>query len=134
MGVYGMLAMGFFMFVARYFIPPDRNSERAMKVSFWSLNIGLALMLLVNLFPVGALQLYDAFHNGYWHSREPAFFQDPLIRAMEWLRLPGDMLFIIGGILPVVYLAIRMFLARGRYAQLPAGAETEHFTQVYQSR
>jgi nitric oxide reductase subunit B len=134
MGVYGMLAMGFFMFVARYFIPPDSNSERAMKVSFWSLNIGLAMMVAVNLFPIGALQLYDAFRNGYWHSREPAFFQDPLIRAMEWLRLPGDMLFIIGGILPVVYLAIRMFLARERYAQLPAGAETERFTQVYQSR
>lgn len=134
MGVYGMLAMGFFMFVARYFIPPDRNSERAMKVSFWSLNIGLLWMVLINLFPIGAMQLYDAFHNGYWHSREPAFFQDPLIRAMEWLRLPGDMLFIVGGILPVVYLAIRMFLARGRYAQLPAGTETERFTQVYESR
>ena len=89
MGVYGMLAMGFFMFVARYFIPPDRNSERAMKISFWSLNIGLLVMVIVNLFPIGALQLYDAFHNGYWHSREPAFFQDPLVRAMEWLRLPG---------------------------------------------
>ena len=25
MGVYGMLAIGFFMFVARYFIPPDRT-------------------------------------------------------------------------------------------------------------
>ena len=90
-----------------------------MEVSFWSLNIGLAMMVTVNLFPIGALQLYDAFRNGYWHSREPAFFQDPLIRAMEWLRLPGDMLFIIGGILPVVYLAIRMFLARGRDAPLP---------------
>ena len=66
--------------------------------------------------------------------REPAFFQEPLIRAIEWLRLPGDLLFIVGGILPVVYLAIRMFLARGRYARLPAGAETERFTQVYQSR
>ena len=27
MGVYGMLAIGFFMFVARYFIPPDRGSR-----------------------------------------------------------------------------------------------------------
>ena len=56
------------------FLPDRNNSEHAMKVSFWSLNIGLLLMLLVNLFPIGALQLYDAFHIGYWHSREPAFF------------------------------------------------------------
>ena len=34
MGVYGMLAMGFFMFVARYFIPRDRASDRAMKKRF----------------------------------------------------------------------------------------------------
>ena len=27
MGVYGKLAMGFFMFVARYFIPPDRAAR-----------------------------------------------------------------------------------------------------------
>ncbi len=59
MGVYGMLAMGFFMFVARYFIPRDRGSDRAMKWSFWSLNLGLAWMLFVNLFPVGLLQIGD---------------------------------------------------------------------------
>ena len=39
MGVYGMLAIGFFMFIARHFIPPDRGSERAMKLSFWGLNV-----------------------------------------------------------------------------------------------
>ena len=131
MGVYGMLAMGFFMFVARYFIPPDRNSERAMRWSFWSLNIGLAWMLFVNLVPIGIAQLYDSFHNGYWHARQPEFFQGEGIRIIEWLRLPGDVLFIVGGILPVVYLAVRMFAARNRYGQLPPGAQTEEFTQAY---
>ena len=130
MGVYGMLAIGFFMFVARYFIPPDKNSERAMRWSFWSLNIGLAWMIFVNLVPIGIAQLYDSFQNGYWHSREPAFFEGPAVRIIEWLRLPGDALFIVGGILPVVYLAIRMFAARGRYGELPAGTQTEEFTQV----
>jgi nitric oxide reductase subunit B len=134
MGVYGMLAMAFFMFVARYFIPPDGNSQRAMKVSFWSLNIGLLWMVAANLFPIGALQLYDAFHNGYWHSRQPEFFQGSAVRLLEWMRLPGDALFIVGGILPVVYLAVRMFLARGRYAKLPPDADVERFTQVYQGR
>ena len=130
MGVYGMLAMGFFMFVARYFIPPDKNSERAMRWSFWSLNIGLAWMLFVNLLPIGILQLFDSFQNGYWHSREPAFFEGSSVRVFEWLRMPGDMLFIVGGILPIVYLAIRMFAARKRYGQLPPGAQTEEFTQI----
>jgi nitric oxide reductase subunit B len=131
MGVYGMLAMGFFMFVARYFIPPDTWSERAMKLSFWSLNVGLALMLFVNLAPVGGLQLFDSVRYGYWHAREPEFFADPVVRVFEWLRLPGDLLFIVGGILPVVYLALRMFRERGRYGQVEPGAHVEPLTQAH---
>jgi nitric oxide reductase subunit B len=114
MGVYGMLAIAFFMFVARYFIPPDRGSDRAMALSFWSLNIGLMLMIFGNLVPIGILQLNDSLTYGYWHAREPGFFQNGLVHALEWTRLPGDMLFIVGGIFPVVYLAVRMFVNRNR--------------------
>ena len=123
MGVYGMLAMGFFMFVARYFIPRDRKSDMAMGCAFWSMNIGLAWMLFINLFPVGLLQLNDALSSSYWHAREPAFFSRPIVRFFEWLRLPGDMLFIIGGIFPVVYLAVRMFMNRNRPAVAEVGGE-----------
>ena len=132
MGVYGMLAIGFFMFVARYFIPPDHRSERAMKISFWSLNIGLAWMVLVNLLPVGSIQLYDSVQNGYWHSRSAEFFAQPVLRILEWLRLPGDILFIVGGIFPIVYLALRMFFLRKRYERLAADAEVEEFVQFYE--
>ncbi|MEZ4600807.1 MAG: cbb3-type cytochrome c oxidase subunit I [Syntrophotaleaceae bacterium] len=129
MGVYGMLAMGFFMFVARYFIPWDRNSERAMKISFWSLNIGLAWMLFVNLFPVGFLQLSESLKNSYWHARSIDFFRQPTVRVFEWLRMPGDTLFIVGGILPVVYLALRMFIHRNRVGELPAETTVEEFME-----
>ena len=119
MGVYGMLAIGFFMFVARYFIPPDRNSERAMRLSFLELNLGPAAgCSLSTLCRSESLQLYDSFHNGYWHARQADFFQQPAVRMIEWLRLPGDAIFILCGILPVVYLAVRMFLHRRRYQQL----------------
>ncbi len=129
MGVYGMLAIGFFMFVARYFIPPDRRSENAMKWSFWSLNIGLGLMVFVNLVPMGIIQLNDAFKNGYIHARGPELFEQTAVRVVEWLRLPGDLLFIIGGILPVVYLAVRMFRERNRYGRVAEGAETEQLVE-----
>jgi nitric oxide reductase subunit B len=128
MGVYGMLAMGFFMFVARYFIPPDRASERAMAISFWGLNIGLFLMIFVNLVPMGILQLYDAVAHGYWHAREPEFFQSDLVNLLEWLRMPGDTIFIVGGILPVVYLALRMFANRNR-GEMPVSRTTEQLVQ-----
>jgi nitric oxide reductase subunit B len=129
MGVYGMLAMAFFMFAARYFIPQDRASDRAMGLSFWSLNIGLLWMLFINLFPVGYLQLMDSVNNSYWHARRPEFYAQPVVRFIEWLRLPGDTIFIAGGILPVVYLAIRMFRNRNRSTELPPGAAVEGFTK-----
>ena len=130
MGVYGMLAIGFFMFVARYFIPPDRSSERAMALSFWSLNVGLLMMIVVNLIPIGIVQLHDSFKYGYWHARNIDFFMQPSVRVFEWLRMPGDLIFIIGGILPVVYLAVRMFLLRNRYGKATS-ADTEDLTQVF---
>jgi nitric oxide reductase subunit B len=130
MGVYGMLAMGFFVFVARYFIAPDRRVELAMKISFWSLNIGLAYMLFANLVPIGMIQLFDSFANGYWHARSAEFFLRPDVRLFEWLRLPGDILFIVGGILPIVYLAVRMFRERGRYRSIPEQEPSERFTQA----
>lgn len=134
MGVYGMLAIGFLVFVSRYFIPPDKNSLRAMKTGFWGLNIGLAWMIFVNLIPAGSFQLFDSFKNGYWHARSPEFFNQPAMRIIEWLRLPGDVIFIVAGILPIVYLALRMFEERNRYARLPADADTEDFVQAYEER
>lgn len=129
MGVYGMLAMGFFMFVARYFIPPDKASNRSMAISFWGLNTGLFWMVFLNLFPVGYLQLRDSVSNSYWHARAPGFFQHPVVQFFEWLRLPGDLIFITAGILPVLYLAIRMFLNRNRYARIEPGSPVDEFTE-----
>jgi len=73
-----------------------------MKLSFWGLNVGLGLMLCFNLIPMGGMQLYDAVEHGYWHARQPEFFQQPWSRIIEWLRMPGDLIFLFVGILPVV--------------------------------
>ena len=35
--------------------------------SFWTLNLGLAWMVFVNLFPPGA-PAWDSVANGYWHA------------------------------------------------------------------
>ncbi len=130
MGVYGMLAIGFFVFVCSYFVPRDARTERAMKWSFWSLNVGLAWMVFANLFPIGVLQLHDALVNGYWHARRPEFFARPIVRALEWLRLPGDVLFIVGGILPLVYLALRMVANRNRPGTVSAHEPVEPLTRA----
>jgi nitric oxide reductase subunit B len=130
MGVYGMLAIGFFVFVAAYFVPRDARTERAMKWSFWSLNAGLAWMVCANLFPIGVLQFQDALVHGYWHARRPEFFARGDVRALEWLRMPGDVVFIVGGILPLVYLALRVVANRNRPAALAAQEPVEQLTRA----
>jgi nitric oxide reductase subunit B len=107
MGVYGMLAVGLLLFCLRYLMRPDKWSDKAAKISFWSLNIGLAWMAFVSLFPVGIVQLYDAVNTGYWHARTLDFLMLRWVHALEWARLPGDALFIAGGALPLCWLCWR---------------------------
>ena len=107
MGVFGMLAVALMVFAMRQTLPdaPWRRVEKRVQVSFWGLNIGLALMLLLNLFPGGIVQLRDVLENGYWHARSLEFIGQPLMRTLEWLRLPGDVVFILGGVVPAVLAA-----------------------------
>src|SRR5215211_7575119 len=104
MGVYGMLAAGLALFCLRYLIPEERWSERAARVSFWSLNIGLAWMCFATLFPLGILQLYQSVSVGYYEARTLEFLTNETNALLEWIRLPGDVVFIGGGVLPLLYL------------------------------
>jgi nitric oxide reductase subunit B len=107
MGVYGMLAMALMVFCLRYLLRPEDWSDRLVGFSFWTLNLGLAWMVFVNLFPLGVLQLADVVTNGYWHARSLEFFEQHAF--VEWLRLPGDVVFILG-VLPLVYLTAKAVL------------------------
>jgi nitric oxide reductase subunit B len=104
MGVYGMLSVGLALFCLRYMIPESRWSDRAAKISFWSLNLGLTWMVFANLFPLGILQLYHSVSHGYFDARTLQFITGGANPVLEWLRFPGDVVFIVGGVLPIVYL------------------------------
>jgi nitric oxide reductase subunit B len=104
MGVYGMLGIGLALFCQRYLIPENRWSDRAAKISFWSLNLGLAWMVFATLLPLGILQLYHSVSSGYFEARTLHFITGGANPVLEWLRLPGDVLFIVGGVLPILYL------------------------------
>ena len=104
MGVYGMLAMGLALFCLRYLIPAERWSDRLAKISFWSANLGLAWMSFATLLPLGILQLYASANEGYFAARQLEFITNPTNRLFEWMRLPGDLVFIGGGVLPFLWL------------------------------
>lgn len=105
--VYGMLAIGLLLFCLRYLTRPDKWSDRAAMTSFWSLNIGLSWMAFFNLFPLGIVQLYQAVDTGYWYARSLDFLMVRWVNILEWARLPGDAVFILGGALPLIWLCWR---------------------------
>ncbi len=113
MGVYGMLALGLMVFCLRYLMRPEDWSERLVGYSFWAVNIGLLLMVFANLFPVGILQLADVVTYGYWHARTEFSGHHAF---MEWMRMPGDIVF-VSGTLPLFWMA-----ARGAFRRRPATA------------
>lgn len=107
MGVFGMLGMALMVFALRQVLTDAqwKRIERYIQISFWGLNIGLALMVVTNLFPGGVLQLADVLNNGYWHARSPEFLGEPIMRVLEWIRLPGDLVFAGLGVVPAVIAA-----------------------------
>lgn len=107
MGVYGMLAVGLALFALRYLMQRQRWSDRLAALCFWSLNVGLAWMVFATLFPLGLLQLHQSVEHGYFEARELASATNETRTFIEWLRLPGDAVFIVGGALPLFVLTVR---------------------------
>jgi len=105
MGVYGMLALGLAMFCLRYLIPDDKWPEKWARISFWGANVGLAWMCFATLLPLGMIQLYESVGSGYFEARELKFLGNDTNTVIEWLRFPGDVVFIVGGALPALYIA-----------------------------
>jgi nitric oxide reductase subunit B len=41
---------------------------------------------------------------GYYEARTLEFLTNETNALLEWIRLPGDVVFIVGGVLPLLYL------------------------------
>ena len=105
LGVYGMLAVGLALFALRYIIPPQRWPEKLAKLSFWSMNIGLAWMVFATLLPLGVLQLWHSVNEGYYEARSLGYIAQPGNAVLEWMRMPGDVILLLGGVVPFVWIA-----------------------------
>ena len=105
MGVYGFMALALGMFALRHLVPVDKWPEKLAKTSFWSLNIGLAWMCFATLLPLGILQLRYSVSTGYFEARQLTYVTNSVNTIIEWGRMPGDLIFIIGGVLPYLYIA-----------------------------
>lgn len=120
LGGFGFLAIGLLLYVMRHAHSEGWNMRR-LKISFWSVNIGLALMLAVSVVPIGVLQLLEAIRVDYAAARSLAFYEQPLILLLNKLRLPGDAAIILGATLLFWEIARQMI---HRYRRKQAGMTT----------
>lgn len=125
MGVYGNLALSAMLFCLRFLIPVASWNSRTVSVSFWSLNVGLMLMVLLDLFPVGAIQLNAVLTDGLWYARSQAFQQATAFQTLTWMRIVGGAIFVVGGVIPLCGLVLsnlgQLYQAKPKSVQ----AETE---------
>jgi len=98
LGAFGFLALGMTLYAVRHANPEGWN-EKKLWASFWLLNIGLALMLVLSVIPVGVLQLAEVIRNHYAAARSLAFYEQPIVHLLNKLRIVGDSLLIIGAVL-----------------------------------
>lgn len=104
MGAFGMEAVALMVLASRQILTDAQwvRPEKFIKVSFFGLNIGLLMMVVGSLFPGGVLQFRDVLVHGYWHARGPEYLNQGFARFIEWCRLPGDLVFIFIGVVPLV--------------------------------
>lgn len=113
-GVYGMLGIGLTLFCMRGLSDPSRWSEGLLKTSFWCLNIGLAMMILLSLFPEGLFQAYQSFTRDYAYARSADVIHGPVMQTLVWMRVPGDLVFTAGVV------AFCLFMIRALFGGEPA--------------
>ncbi|MDM5181125.1 nitric-oxide reductase large subunit [Massilia sp. DJPM01] len=109
-GVYGMLGIGLMLFCLRGLTERAAWSDKLLAPMFWSLNIGLAMMVFISLLPAGIYQAWASVTRGTWFARSPEVVHSQLMETLVWLRVPGDVVFSVG----CVFLALFAFkLATG---------------------
>lgn len=97
-GVYGMLGIGLMLFCLRGLTQRWAWKTRVLSASFRALNLGLALMILLSLLPVGLPQTWASVEHGMWYARSAEFTQTGLMNHPRWMRLIGDTIFAAGAV------------------------------------
>jgi nitric oxide reductase subunit B len=95
-GVYGFLGLGLTLFCMRGLTDVTQWNQKLLRVSFWSLNIGLAMMTFLSLLPQGLLQTYVSINDHYAAARTAEFMHSTLMEGLVWARVPGDVVFSVG--------------------------------------
>jgi nitric oxide reductase subunit B len=108
-GVKGNIALAGALFCCQHLFKRKSWNPRLIRAAFWSLNGGLALMMFLDLLPVGIYQTMVAFNHGLWYARSAAITTGPVFQFFTYARAIGGVVFLFGGVIPLVW----FILSRG---------------------
>ncbi|MBS1155010.1 MAG: putative nitric oxide reductase [Proteobacteria bacterium] len=127
-GVYGMLGIGLLLFCLRGLSPRAAWNDKWLSPAFWSLNIGLAMMVFMSLLPAGIYQAWASVSQGLWYARSAEVIHSKLMTTLVWLRVPGDIVFSVG----VICLGLfALCLLKRKHAIAPQSDATKPAVNVY---
>ena len=108
MGVYGNLSIAAVLFCCKLLTQQKSWRSDLVRLSFWSINLGLMLMVILDLFPAGILQFEAVVEHGLWYARSGEFIDGKPFQTLTWLRIIGGSIFTLGGVLPLVFIIIKV--------------------------
>lgn len=103
MGVYGNLALAAVLFCCQLLFVGSAWRPALVRTAFWSINIGLAGMVVLDLFPAGIWQFNTVAEKGLWFARSYEFIESNGFQTLTWMRIAGGSLFTLGGVLPLAW-------------------------------
>jgi nitric oxide reductase subunit B len=83
------------------------------------MNVGLGLMVVLSLLPIGLLQAAASIDDGLWFARSAEFLQQPHIEVLRWLRIVGDTVF-LAGVAALGWFVLGLLTGRSVVVTVPA--------------
>ena len=64
-------------------------------------------MMFLDLFPVGLYQLMIVVQDGLWYARSQEILTGTVWKTLTYFRAIGGTLFIVGGVLPLIWFIVK---------------------------
>jgi len=95
-GVKGNIALAGLLFCCQHLFHTESWNPRIIKLAFWSLNIGVVLMMTLDLFPVGLYQFSIVLDDGLWLARAQQTVAGDVFQTLTYFRSIGGLVFVVG--------------------------------------
>jgi nitric oxide reductase subunit B len=119
-GVKGNIALAGVLFCCQHLFRTESWNPRLVRLAFWTLNVGVALMMFLDLFPAGLYQLSVVLDDGFWHARSQQIVTGEVFQTLTYFRTVGGVVFVVG-----VISLMWFILSRGAKMKPELGSQKE---------